>query len=91
MAQENLRRSGEEKAGDRSSSASHSTQRSVEDDEYKGIVCLDNVVNAKLRPCGYSATCRECTDELMNLKRALPSLQEEDCGVYLGQVAELHW
>ncbi|GMH55480.1 hypothetical protein TrLO_g4760 [Triparma laevis f. longispina] len=41
-----------------------------EDDEDKCIICLDNIVNAKLRPCGHSATCRECTDELM--KRAEP-------------------
>ncbi|GMH89414.1 hypothetical protein TL16_g11448 [Triparma laevis f. inornata] len=36
-----------------------------EEDEDKGIICLDNVVNAKLRPCGHSATCRECTRELI--------------------------
>ncbi|GMI04035.1 hypothetical protein TrLO_g275 [Triparma laevis f. longispina] len=34
---------------------------SVEDDEDTCIICLDNVTNAKLRPCGHSATCKECT------------------------------
>jgi len=35
-----------------------------DDDEDTSIICIDNVVNAKLRPCGHSATCRECTEEL---------------------------
>ncbi|GMH60914.1 hypothetical protein TL16_g03151 [Triparma laevis f. inornata] len=43
-----------------------------EEDEVKCVVCLDNVVNAKLKPCGHSATCRECTQELMNLKEPCP-------------------
>ncbi|GMH48432.1 hypothetical protein TrLO_g4540 [Triparma laevis f. longispina] len=45
---------------------------SVEDDEDTCIICLDNVANAKLRPCGHSATCRECTDELMKRKEPCP-------------------
>ncbi|GMH78149.1 hypothetical protein TL16_g07690 [Triparma laevis f. inornata] len=35
-----------------------------EEDEDKCIICIDNIVNVKLRPCGHSATCRECTEQL---------------------------
>jgi len=56
-----------------------------EDDEDKYIICLDNVINAKLRPCGHSATCRECTEELMNLKEPFPLCRKKIAGFTLGK------
>ncbi|GMI16149.1 hypothetical protein TrLO_g13755 [Triparma laevis f. longispina] len=56
-----------------------------EEEEDLCIVCLDNVANAKLRPCGHSATCKGCTEELTNLS----TLQKADLGTGYWQVAEL--
>ncbi|GMH96346.1 hypothetical protein TL16_g13297 [Triparma laevis f. inornata] len=53
---------------------------SVEGDEDTCIICIDNVVNAKLRPCGHSATCRECTEELIKRKEPCPLCRKPIAG-----------
>ena len=49
------------------------------------IVYLDNVANAKLRPCGHSATCEGCTEELMNLKEPCPLCRKSIAGFTMGK------
>ncbi|GMH68136.1 hypothetical protein TrLO_g13713 [Triparma laevis f. longispina] len=45
---------------------------SVEVDDDTCIICLDNVVSAKLRPCGHSTTCKECTRVLITRSETCP-------------------
>ncbi|GMH60419.1 hypothetical protein TL16_g03045 [Triparma laevis f. inornata] len=56
-----------------------------DDDEDKCIICLDSVVNAKLRPCGHSAICRECTDELMKRAEPCPLCRKRISGRDIGK------
>ncbi|GMH53652.1 hypothetical protein TrLO_g14319 [Triparma laevis f. longispina] len=56
-----------------------------EDDEDKCIICLDNVVDAKLRPCGHSATCRECTEELRGRNEPCPLCRKKIAGFDVGK------
>ncbi|GMH52697.1 hypothetical protein TL16_g01289 [Triparma laevis f. inornata] len=56
-----------------------------EDDEDKGIICFGNVVNAKLRPCGHSATCRECTEELRGRNEPCPLCRKKVAGFDVGK------
>ncbi|GMH77992.1 hypothetical protein TL16_g07617 [Triparma laevis f. inornata] len=51
-----------------------------EDDEDTCIIFMDNVANAKLRPCGHSATCKGCTEESMNLKEPCPLCRKPIAG-----------
>jgi len=62
-----------------------------EEDEDTCIICLDNVANAKLRPCGYSASCRKCTEELRKRGEPCPLCKKPIAGVDVGGVAELDW
>ena len=46
--------------------------KSVEevDDSDKCIICMDRVVNVKIKACSHSMTCKECTD--MCIRRGMP-------------------
>jgi len=65
---------------------------SVEDNEDTCVICLDNVANAKLRPCGHSATCKGCVEELMKLKEPGPlcrkKIAEFDVGKWQSSIGE---
>ncbi|GMH69459.1 hypothetical protein TL16_g05164 [Triparma laevis f. inornata] len=56
-----------------------------EDDVDTCIVCLDDVANAKLHPCGQSATCKGCTEELMNLMEPCPLCRKRIAGMDIGR------
>ncbi|GMH81925.1 hypothetical protein TL16_g09091 [Triparma laevis f. inornata] len=56
-----------------------------DDDEDKCIICLNNVYNAKLRACGHSATCRECTEELRGRNELCPLCRKKIAGFTLGK------
>ncbi|GMH71634.1 hypothetical protein TL16_g05706 [Triparma laevis f. inornata] len=56
-----------------------------EDDEDTCIVCLEHIANANLRPCGHSATCKGCTEELMNLKEPCPLCRKPISGMDIGK------
>ncbi|GMH85794.1 hypothetical protein TL16_g10343 [Triparma laevis f. inornata] len=58
---------------------------SVEDDDDTRIICLDNVVNAKMRPCGHSATCRECAEELRGRNEPCSLCRKKIAGFSLGK------
>ncbi|GMH84105.1 hypothetical protein TL16_g09816 [Triparma laevis f. inornata] len=61
---------------------------SVKEEEEEGgtcIICLDNVVNAKLRPCKHSATCKGCTDELMKRGEPCPLCRKPISGRDIGK------
>ncbi|GMH64799.1 hypothetical protein TL16_g04046 [Triparma laevis f. inornata] len=57
-----------------------------EKDEDKCVVCLMNVPDAQMRPCGHSMICRYCTQELMTRSQPCPICRKPlvgfDVGVY---------
>ncbi|GMH74532.1 hypothetical protein TL16_g06491 [Triparma laevis f. inornata] len=86
VVQEDLRRSGKENLGVSPSPVplKGSVDEEVDDGD-KCIVCVDSIVNAKLRPCGHSATGRECTDELMKRGEPCPLCRKPISGFTLGK------
>ncbi|GMH46966.1 hypothetical protein TrLO_g2559 [Triparma laevis f. longispina] len=58
-----------------------------DENDYKDkcIVCLDNVANAKLRLCRHSATCKGCTESLMNLNEPCPLCRKSIAWFILGK------
>ncbi|GMH55914.1 hypothetical protein TL16_g02016 [Triparma laevis f. inornata] len=88
VAQEDLRRSSKETLRVPPSCASLPLKVSFEEDEEdedKCIICPDNVVNAKLRPCGHPATCRECTEELSGRNEPCPLCRKQIAGFDVGK------
>ncbi|GMH72343.1 hypothetical protein TL16_g05890 [Triparma laevis f. inornata] len=65
-----------------------SLKGSVEEEEDDGDTCiiwLENVANAKLRSYGHLATCRECTEQLRNLKEPCPLCRKKIAGFTVGK------
>ncbi|GMH67714.1 hypothetical protein TL16_g04752 [Triparma laevis f. inornata] len=56
-----------------------------EDEEDTCIVCFNNVVNANLRPCGHSATCKGCTEKLRGRNEPCPLCRKKIAGFTLGK------
>ncbi|GMH53567.1 hypothetical protein TL16_g01479 [Triparma laevis f. inornata] len=56
-----------------------------EEDKDKCIISLDNAVSAKLRPCGHSVTCRECTKELRGRNEPCPLCRKKIAEFYVGK------
>ncbi|GMH80219.1 hypothetical protein TL16_g08453 [Triparma laevis f. inornata] len=56
-----------------------------EDDEDACIICLDNVANEKLRPCGHSATCKGCTEKLRGRNEPCPLCRKKITGFTVGK------
>jgi len=65
-----------------------------EEEEYedKCVICLVNVPDAQMRPCGRSMIYRYCTQELMTRGEPYPICRKEivgfDVGVYSGSLGE---
>ncbi|GMH86439.1 hypothetical protein TL16_g10541 [Triparma laevis f. inornata] len=65
-----------------------------EEEEYKDncVICLVNVPDAQMCPCGHSAVCRDCTRELMTQSQLCPICRKPmvgfDVGVYSGSLGE---
>ena len=58
---------------------------SVEVDDDTCIICLDNIVSAKLRPRGHSTTCKECTRVLITRSEPCPLCRKKITGFTLGK------
>ncbi|GMH81991.1 hypothetical protein TL16_g09111 [Triparma laevis f. inornata] len=56
------------------------------------VICLVNVPDAQMHPCGHSMICRYCTQELMNRSEPCPICRKPlvgfDVGVYSGSLGE---
>ena len=63
-----------------------------EESEDKCVICLVNVSDAQMRPCGPSMICRYCTQELMTRSEPCQICRKEivgfDVGVYSGSLGE---
>ncbi|GMH58411.1 hypothetical protein TrLO_g7381 [Triparma laevis f. longispina] len=65
-----------------------------EEDEYedKCVICLVNVPDAQIHPCGHSMICRYCTQKLMTRSHPCPVCRKDivgfDVGVYSGSLGE---
>jgi len=56
------------------------------------VICLVNVPNAQMRPCGHSMICRDCTRELMTRSQPCPichkPISSFEVGVYCESLGE---
>ncbi|GMH89068.1 hypothetical protein TL16_g11346 [Triparma laevis f. inornata] len=65
-----------------------------EEEEYEDrcVICLVNVSDAQMRPCGHSMICRYCTQELMTRSEPCPICRKPlirfDVGVYNDSISE---
>ena len=61
--------------------------KSVEevDDSDKCIICMDRVVNVKLKPCQHSVYCKACVEELLRRGQPCPVCRKPISGYEVGK------
>ena len=56
-----------------------------DEEEDKCIICLDNVVSAKLKPCQHSVYCKACVEELLRRGDPCPVCRKPISGFDVGK------
>ena len=59
--------------------------KSVEEEEDKCIICLDNTVSTKLKPCQHSVCCKACVEELFRRRQPCPLCRKQISGWEVGK------
>jgi tetratricopeptide (TPR) repeat protein len=58
--------------------------KSVEEED-KCIICLDNTVSTKLKPCQHSVCCKACVEELFRRRQPCPLCRKQISGWEVGK------